>query len=217
VHLPRPRRESGLYYRRLIHVTGSISVRPEVCPSDAQSGNWCLWRRNLEAPRYVQPDPPQQSLFDPELESSFGMPLTLTGQFKAIGVPSLLKQAPWYRASKFTWNDRSHVSNSYFDISWFLCSYQTPANLLQQWAGASAHADQSGIGKIGTDRGLAFRSVPGVNRGTSFPYQEFTFKAEYRRMIVIDAPMGKARPCICATSPRKTVPGKAQVHHFRVW
>jgi asparagine synthase (glutamine-hydrolysing) len=65
-----------------------------------------------------KPDPPQQSLFDPELESSFRDAAdTYAGQLQGHRLSfTSFKQAPWYMASKFT-----------------------VGKAVAQWASASAH------------------------------------------------------------------------------
>ena len=83
-------------------------------------------------------------------------------------------------ASKFT-VERSQVTyrTPYFDNELVALAYQTPATLLNNEPALRLIADGNPrLARIGTDRGIAFRSIPGVTQALH-QYQEFTFKAEY--------------------------------------
>ena len=118
-----------------------------------------------------KPDPPQSSLFDPELARSFQeATVTYGGELQGNRLSfTSFKQAPWFMASKFT-VERSQVTyrTPYFDNDLVALAYQTPAKLLHNGPALRLIADGNpALGKIGTDRGLAFRSVPGVNRAAA--------------------------------------------------
>src|SRR6266403_4003622 len=129
-----------------------------------------------------KPDPPQEDFFDPELARSFRNAATTYAselQGHKLSFTSF-KQAPWYMASKFT-VERSQVTyrTPYFDNDLVALAYQTPAELLNNKPALRLIADvYPAVGWIRTDRGIAFRTIPGVNRALHW-YQEFTFKAEY--------------------------------------
>src|SRR6266540_1533119 len=114
-----------------------------------------------------KPDPPQQGVFDQDLERSFrGAAATYADELQGHRLSfTSFKQAPWYMASKFS-VERSQVTyrTPYFDNDLVALAYQTPANLLHNEPALRLIADGNpGLGKIGTDRGLAFQSVPGIN------------------------------------------------------
>ena len=114
-------------------------------------------------------------------------------------------------ASKFT-VERSQVTyrTPYFDNDLVSLVYQTPAKLLHNVPALRLIADGNpALGKIGTDRGLAFRSVPGVNQALHW-YQEFTFKAEYAYDYRMPQWLEGSTMHLRRLRPRKTVPGKAQ-------
>src|SRR5207249_2656827 len=85
------------------------------------------------------------------------------------------KQAPWYIASKFTL-ERSQVTyrTPYFDNDLVALAYQTPAQLLSNDLALRLIADGNPVlGKIGTDRGVVHRSIPGITP-ILHAYQQFT-------------------------------------------
>src|SRR5207237_3662843 len=115
-----------------------------------------------------KPDPPQQSLFEPELESSFRDAAdTYAGQLQGDRLSfTAFKQAPWYMGSKFT-VERSQVTyrTPYFDNELVALAYQTPSKLLNNEPALRLIADGNPrLARIGTDRGIAFRSIPGVTK-----------------------------------------------------
>ncbi|PYV61589.1 MAG: hypothetical protein DMG97_42690, partial [Acidobacteria bacterium] len=145
-----------------------------------------------------KPDPPQEGLFDPELERSF-RDAAATYADDLLGHRlsfTSFKQAPWYMASRFT-VERSQITyrTPYFDNDLVALAYQSPAKLLDNGPALRLIADGNpALGKIATDRGLAFRSIPGVNRVLHW-YQEFTLP------MIIVCPNGW---------PGSTMP----LHHF---
>src|SRR5437588_5252172 len=129
-----------------------------------------------------KPGPPQQGVFDPGLECSFrDVAATYASERQGHTLSFIsFKQAPWYMASKFS-VERSQVTHRtpYFDNDLVALAYQTPAKLLRKEPALRLIADGNPVlGKIGTDRALAFGSGSAVNRMLHW-YQEFTFKAEY--------------------------------------
>ena len=121
-------------------------------------------------------------------------------------------------ASKFT-VERSQVTYRmpYFDNDLVALAYQTPAKLLHNEPALRLIADGNpALGKIGTDRGIAFRSIPGVTRALHW-YQEFTFKAEYAYDYRHAPMVGPAGPRICPLHLERLFLGRHKFHHFRVW
>jgi len=167
-----------------------------------------------------KPDPPQQGLFDPELERSFReAATTYAGELQGHRLSfTSFKQAPWFIASKFT-VERSQVTyrTPYFDNDLVALAYQTPAKLLHNGPALRLIADGNpALGMIGTDRGLAFRSVPGVNRALHW-YQEFTFKAEYAYDYRMPQWLARLDHAFAPLHLERLFLGRHKFHHFRVW
>src|SRR5207245_8709458 len=101
-----------------------------------------------------KPEPPQQGVFDPELECSFReAAATYAGELQAHRLSfTSFKQAPWYMASKFT-VERSQVTyrTPYFDNDLVALAYQTPPKLLDNGPALRLIADGNpALGKIET-------------------------------------------------------------------
>jgi len=167
-----------------------------------------------------KPDPPQSSLFDPELARSFQeAAATYGGELQGHRLSyTSFKQAPWYMASKFT-VERSQVTyrTPYFDNDLVALAYQTPAKLLNNEPALRLIADGNpALGKIGTDRGIAFRSIPGITRALH-SYQEFTFKAEYAYDYGMPQWLARLDHVFAPLRLEKLFLGRHKVAHFRVW
>jgi asparagine synthase (glutamine-hydrolysing) len=167
-----------------------------------------------------KPDPSQEGVFDPDLESSFReAAATYADELQGHRLSfTSFKQAPWYMASKFT-VERSQVTcrTPYFDNDLVALAYQTPAKLLDNGPALRLIADGNpALGKIGTDRGLAFRSVPGVNRALHW-YQEFTFKAEYAYDYRMPQWLARIDHLFAPLHLERLFLGRHKFHHFRVW
>jgi asparagine synthase (glutamine-hydrolysing) len=167
-----------------------------------------------------KPDPPQQGVFDPELERSFrDAAATYADELQGHKLSfTSFKQAPWFMASKFT-VERSQLTyrTPYFDNDLVALAYQTPAKLLHNGPALRLIADGNpALGKIGTDRGLAFRSVPGINR-TLHWYQEFTFKAEYAYDYRMPQWVARFDHALAPLHLERLFLGRHKFHHFRVW
>jgi asparagine synthase (glutamine-hydrolysing) len=166
------------------------------------------------------PNPPQPGIFDAELEQSFrGAAATYAGELRGHRLSfTSFKQAPWYMASKFS-VERSQLTyrTPYFDNDLVALAYQTPATLLHNGPALRLIADGTpALGKIGTDRGLAFQSVPGVNLALHW-YQEFTFKAEYAYDYGMPQWLARLDHIFARLRLEKLFLGRHKVAHFRVW
>jgi asparagine synthase (glutamine-hydrolysing) len=167
-----------------------------------------------------KPDPPQQGIFNPELTRSFrDADATYAGELQGHRLSfTSFKQAPWYMASKFT-VERSQVTcrTPYFDNDLVALAYQTPAKLLQNEPALRLIADGNPVlGKIGTDRGIAFRSIPGITRLLHW-YREFTFKAEYAYDYRMPQWLARLDHGFAPLRLEKLFLGRHKVAHFRVW
>jgi len=167
-----------------------------------------------------KPDPPQQGVFDPELECAFrDAAATYANERQGHRLSfTSFKQAPWFMASKFT-VERSQITyrTPYFDNDLVALAYQTPAKLLHNGPALRLIADGNPVlGKVGTDRGLAFRSIPGVTRVLNW-YQEFTFKAEYAYDYRMPQWVARIDHAFAPLHLEKLFLGRHKFHHFRVW
>jgi asparagine synthase (glutamine-hydrolysing) len=167
-----------------------------------------------------KPDPPQEGVFHPDLESSFwDAAETYANELQSHTLSfTSFKQAPWFMASKFS-VERSQLTyrTPYFDNDLVALAYQTPPTLLNNGAALRLIADGNpGLGKIGTDRGLAFRSIPGVNRALHW-YQEFTFKAEYAYDYRMPQWLARLDHALAPLHLERLFLGRHKFHHFRVW
>jgi asparagine synthase (glutamine-hydrolysing) len=167
-----------------------------------------------------KPGPPQQGVFDPELTCSFrDAAVTYAGELQGHRLSfTSFKQAPWYMASKFT-VERSQVTyrTPYFDNDLVALAYQTPAKLLHNGPALRLiAAGNPALGKIGTDRGIAFRSIPGLTQLLHW-YQEFTFKAEYVYDYGMPQWLAKLDHAFAPPHIERLFLGRHKFHHFRVW
>ncbi len=167
-----------------------------------------------------KPDPPQEDVFDPELACAFQDAAgTYASELQGHRLSfTSFKQAPWYMASKFT-VERSQLTyrTPYFDNDLVALAYQTPATLLHNGPALRLIADGNpALGKIGTDRGIAFRSIPGVTRALHL-YQEFTFKAEYAYDYRMPQWLARIDHAFAPLHLEKLFLGRHKFHHFRIW
>ena len=167
-----------------------------------------------------KPDPPQQGIFDSELERSFQRAAaTYASELQGHRLSfTSFKQAPWYMASKFA-VERSQVlyRTPYFDNDLVALAYQTPAKLLHNGPALRLIADGNpALGKIGTDRGIAFGSLPGITRILHW-YREFTFKAEYAYDYRMPQWLARLDHAFAPLHLERLFLGRHKFHHFRVW
>jgi len=167
-----------------------------------------------------KPDPPQRGIFDPELERSFrDAAATYAQELQGHRLSfTSFKQARWYMANKFS-VERSQLAyrTPYFDNDLVALAYQTPASLLNNGPALRLIADgDPALGKIGTDRGLAFQSVPATNRLLHW-YQEFTFKAEYAYDYRMPQWLARLDYLFAPLHLETLFVGRHKFHHFRIW
>src|SRR5213595_2849832 len=167
-----------------------------------------------------KPGPPQQGVFDPGLEGAFGdAAATYAGELQGHRLSfTSFKQAPWYMASKFT-VERSQVTcrTPYFDNDLVALAYQTPAKLLHKGTALRLTADGNpALAKIGSDRGIAFRSIPDITRVLHW-YQEFIFKAEYAYDYRMPQWLARLDHAFAPLRLERLFVGRHKFHHFRIW
>src|SRR5436190_3166412 len=167
-----------------------------------------------------KPDPPQQGVFDPQLNCSFqDAAATYADEIQGHRLSfTSFKQAPWYMASKFT-VERSQITyrTPYFDNDLVALAYQTPAKLLHKRTALRLIADGNpALGKIRTDRGIAFGSLPGTTRILHL-YQEFTFKAEYAYDYRMPQWLARLDHAFAPLHLERLFLGRHKFYNFRVW
>src|SRR5437773_5084556 len=167
-----------------------------------------------------KPDPPQPSLFDPEFARSFQEAVaTYDGELQGHRLSfTAFRQAPWYMASKFT-VERSQLTyrTPYFDNDLVALAYQTPTELLNNEPALRLITDGNpALGRIRTDRGLAFRAIPGL-APILHAYQEFTFKAEYAYDYRMPQWLARLDHTFAPLHLEKLFIGRHKFHHFRIW
>jgi asparagine synthase (glutamine-hydrolysing) len=167
-----------------------------------------------------KPDPPQEDFFDPELAGSFrNAATTYASELQGHKLSfTAFKQAPWYMAGKFT-VERSQVTyrTPYFDNDLVALAYQTPRELLSNEPALRLIAScNPALGRIGTDRGIAVRSIPGLTP-ILHAYQEFTFKAEYAYDYRMPQWLARLDHTFAPLHLERLFVGRHKFHHFRIW
>jgi asparagine synthase (glutamine-hydrolysing) len=167
-----------------------------------------------------KPDPPEQGIFEPELERSI-REAALTYAEEAQGHRlsfTSFKQAPWYMASKFS-VERSQLAyrTPYFDNDLVALAYQAPATLLDNAPALRLIADGNpALGKIGTDRGIAWRSIPAVTPLLHW-WRDLTFKAEYAYDYRMPQWLARLDHAFAPLHLERLFIGRHKFHHFRIW
>src|SRR5437660_4155415 len=166
------------------------------------------------------PGPPQEDFFDPELARSFrNAATTYASELQGHKLSfTAFRQAPWYMASKFT-VERSQLTyrTPYFDNDLVALAYQTPPELLNNEPALRLIADgHPGLGRIGTDRGIAFRRIPGLTP-ILHAYQAITVKAEYAYDYRMPQWLVRVDHALAPFHLERLFIGRHKFHHFRIW
>jgi len=129
------------------------------------------------------------------------------------------KQAPWYMTAKFA-IERSQLSfrTPYFDNELVALAYQVPADLVSSnEISLQLIADgQEALRKVGTDRGLVLKKIPGLTKAAHF-LQEFTFKAEYAYDYGMPQWLAAIDHVFAPLHLERLFLGRHKFHHFRVY
>jgi len=72
------------------------------------------------------------------------------------------------------------------------------------------------LGRIGTDRGVVWRTIPGLTP-ILHAYQEFTFKAEYAYDYRMPQWLARLDHTFAPLHLEKLFIGRHKFHHFRIW
>ena len=129
------------------------------------------------------------------------------------------KQVPWHHYSRLA-VELSQVSmrSPYLDNDLVALMYQAPSQLsLSSKPSLRLIADgNADLAKIPTDRGLLYRSVPGVSRWRHL-FQEFTFKAEYAYDEGMPQWVAGLDHRLGPLHLERLFLGRHKFYHFRVW
>ncbi|MBV9298468.1 MAG: hypothetical protein JO066_05780 [Verrucomicrobia bacterium] len=168
-----------------------------------------------------KPIPPSIGLLEPELEGLVHDAAATYANELGGNLLSFIafKQAPWYMTGKFA-VERSQVTlrTPFLDNDLVSLAYQAPRGVALSNEGAlRLIADGKPVlGRFGTDRGVAFRSIPGVTRAHHL-FQEFTFKAEYAYDYGMPQWLARSDHVLMPFHLERLFLGRHKVHHFRVW
>jgi asparagine synthase (glutamine-hydrolysing) len=167
-----------------------------------------------------KPDPPDNDIFDSELAHSFRQAAeTYADELQGNRLSfTAFKQVPWYMVGKLTL-ERSQLTlrSPYFDNDLVELAYQVPAEMLNNKPALRLIANaNAALGKIGTDRGLCSRVIPGLTPILN-AYQEFTFKAEYAYDYRMPQWVGNIDHFFWWLRLEKLFVGRHKFHHFRIW
>jgi len=129
------------------------------------------------------------------------------------------KQTPWHMNSKMIL-ERSQITLRlpYCDNELVHLSYQAPAALAQANDPALQLVAEGNpaLARIGTDRALKLRSIPGIGKARHL-IQEFTFKAEYAYDMGMPQWFARADHTLAPLRLENLFLGRHKFHHFRVY
>ncbi len=179
-------------------------------------GGEILRRLVMFKPASLAPD-----LFDPELARAVqDTAITYANELQGHRLSfTAFKQAPWYMTAKFS-IERSQLTfrTPYFDNDLVALAYQTPADIVSSNEPSLRLISDGNpaLKKIGTDRGLALASIPGVTEALH-QWQEFTFKAEYAYDYGMPQWLARLDHAFSLFNFERLFLGRHKFHHFRVY
>jgi asparagine synthase (glutamine-hydrolysing) len=129
------------------------------------------------------------------------------------------KQAPWFMSAKFA-IEFSQITfrTPYFDNELVKLAYRVPNEL----AGSTTPAlrliaeGNPALEALGTDRGIAFRAVPGLMHLRHL-FQQFTFKAEYAFDYGMPQWLAQVNHVMSPLHLESLFLGRHKFHHFRTY
>ena len=146
------------------------------------------------------------------------------GTFQAIRQgPELsflaFKQLPWYHYARLALESTQVTMRSPFlDNDLFGLAYQAPAECAKS-LDLSLQLIAEGnpvLGRIGTDRGMRYRPIPGLTAARHFLH-EFTFKAEYAYDYGMPQWLAGLDHRFSLLHLERAFLGRHKFYHFRVW
>jgi asparagine synthase (glutamine-hydrolysing) len=167
-----------------------------------------------------KPMPVSEELFDPEFRPHFrAAAQTYAEELRGHRLSfTAFKQAPWFMGSKFIL-ERSEVTlrMPYFDNDLVSLVYQAPPELTQNndLSLRLIAAGNPELAAIGTDRGVAFGSIPGIRQARHL-FHEFTFKAEYAYDYGMPQWLAMLDHAGGALHLERIFLGRHKFHHFRI-
>jgi len=204
-------------------VTGAIDlyvqrVAREIAPVRVTGTNGGEILRRLVA---FKPTSFSQHLLSPEMARSMSEAArTYAAELQGHQLSfTAFKQTPWYMCSKFV-VERSQIAlrMPYFDNDLVALSYRAPS-ILAESNGPALRLIGDGnpaLKSIGTDRGLAARSIPGITMARHL-FQQFTFKAEYAYDYGMPQSLAKLDHVFAPLHLERLFLGRHKFHHFRVY
>jgi asparagine synthase (glutamine-hydrolysing) len=131
----------------------------------------------------------------------------------------LTRQVPWHHFSRLSVEQSQlTVRTPYLDNELVKLSFRAPAALATSNAVAlRLIADGNPeLGRFGTDRGVAHRSIPLVTPLKNF-FQEFTFKAEYAYDYGMPHWLARLDSALRPLHLERLFLGRHKFYHFRYW
>jgi asparagine synthase (glutamine-hydrolysing) len=131
----------------------------------------------------------------------------------------LTRQVPWHHFSRLSVEQSQlTVRTPYLDNELVQLSFRAPPSLATSNAVAlRLIADGNpALGRFGTDRGVAHRSIPLVTPLKNF-FQEFTFKAEYAYDYGMPNWLARADSAVRPLHLERLFLGRHKFYHFRYW
>jgi asparagine synthase (glutamine-hydrolysing) len=128
------------------------------------------------------------------------------------------KQTPWHMHARLA-IERSQITirTPYMDNELVALAYRTPPECLENSVSLRIIAEgEPSLAGIGTDRGLALKSVPVLGKLGHF-WQEFTFKAEYAYDYGMPQWLAKVDHALQPFHLERIYLGRHKWHHFRIW
>jgi asparagine synthase (glutamine-hydrolysing) len=179
------------------------------------------WRRDPAAHRRVQADERIDAIFAPEFAAHID---ARARRYASVMTDDklqfvLTRQVPWHHFSRLSVEQSQlTVRTPYLDNELVQLSFRAPPSLATSNAVAlRLIADGNpALGRFGTDRGVAHRSIPLVTPLRNF-FQEFTFKAEYAYDYGMPHWLARADSALRPLHLEKLFLGRHKFYHFRYW
>ncbi len=163
---------------------------------------------------------PREGLLTPEFHSNLVDAETTYGREIQGHRLSFIafKQSPWHLYPRLS-IERSQLTirSPYFDNELIALAYQgSPGSQNSDPALRLVDEENPGLGKLGTDRALLRRSIPGVT-AIQHALQEFTFKAEYAYDYGMPQWLARIDHTFKALQFEKLFLGRHKFYHYRIW
>jgi asparagine synthase (glutamine-hydrolysing) len=129
------------------------------------------------------------------------------------------KQVPWHHYARLSVElSQLTVRSPYLDNDLVALAFQVPlehstSNELSLRLIADGNP---ALGKIGTDRGLLYRSIPVVSKAANL-YREFTFRAEYAYDYGMPHWLARLDRMLMPLHLERLFLGRHKFYHFRLW